>query len=119
MSAYPPIAEHGIVGDLQTAALVSSAGTIDWWCAPRFDSPSIFASLLDSERGGYCRVTLDPAADKVTIRQLYLPDTAVLVTRFAGPDGVGEVADFMDPIAGTEPTDRHRLVRVVRVVREV
>lgn len=49
---YPPIAEHGMVGDLQTAALVSSAGTIDWWCTPRFDSPSVFASLLDSERGG-------------------------------------------------------------------
>ncbi|MET7769390.1 glycoside hydrolase family 15 protein [Nocardia sp. NPDC005366] len=117
MSTYPPIAEHGVVGDLQTAALVSSAGTIDWWCAPRFDSPSVFASLLDSERGGYCRVALDPAAENVTIRQLYLPDTAVLVTRFAGPDGVGEVADLMDPILGTEPTDRHRLVRVVRVVR--
>ncbi|MFI8303876.1 trehalase-like domain-containing protein [Streptomyces sp. NPDC085927] len=49
---YPPIADHGMVGDLQTAALVSSGGTIDWWCTPRFDSPSIFASLLDSERGG-------------------------------------------------------------------
>ncbi|MFF2082415.1 trehalase-like domain-containing protein [Nocardia sp. NPDC058176] len=58
MSTYPPIAEHGIVGDLQTAAPVSSDGTIDWWCAPRFDAPSVFASLLDSERGGYCRVTV-------------------------------------------------------------
>ncbi|MEY9950282.1 GH15 family glucan-1,4-alpha-glucosidase [Kitasatospora sp. GAS1066B] len=57
MSAYPAIADHGMPGDLQSAALMSSDGTIDWWCAPRFDSPSVFASLLDSERGGYCRLS--------------------------------------------------------------
>ncbi|MGW4369487.1 glycoside hydrolase family 15 protein [Nocardia takedensis] len=117
MNAYPPIAEHGIVGDLQTAALVSSTGTIDWWCAPRFDSPSVFASLLDSERGGFCRVAVDPPGDGTTIRQLYLSDTAVLVTRFMAEGGVGEVVDFMDPIREPHPTDRHRLVRIVRVVR--
>ncbi|MCP2276149.1 Glucoamylase (glucan-1,4-alpha-glucosidase), GH15 family [Nocardia amikacinitolerans] len=115
MNAYPAIAEHGIIGDLQTAALVSSAGTIDWWCTPRFDSPSIFASLLDSERGGFCRLAVESAAENV--RQLYLPDTAILVTRFMQPDGVGEVGDFMEPIREPVPTDRHRLVRVVRVVR--
>lgn len=117
MNSYPPIDEHGIVGDLQTAALVSVDGTIDWWCAPRFDSPSVFASLLDSEKGGHCSLAVEPTASAVTIRQLYLPDTAVLLTRFSGPDGVGEVADFMEPIHGTEPADRHRLVRVARVVR--
>lgn len=57
MNAYPPVADHGMVGDLRTAALVSSEGTIDWWCTPRFDSPSVFASLLDSECGGYCRLS--------------------------------------------------------------
>jgi pentatricopeptide repeat protein len=118
MNAYPPIADHGMVGDLQTAALVSSKGTIDWWCTPRFDSPSVFASLLDSERGGYCRLSADLAPeDGATVRQLYLADTAVLVTRFMAPDGVGEVADFMAPLDTTTPTDRHRLVRLVRVVR--
>ncbi|MEV0078423.1 glycoside hydrolase family 15 protein [Nocardia neocaledoniensis] len=117
MHAYPAIDDHGIVGDLQTAALVSTAGTIDWWCAPRFDSPSVFGSLLDSEKGGHCALAVDPTAAAMTVRQLYLPDTAVLLTRFAGPDGVGEVADFMAPIAGTEPAERHRLVRVARVVR--
>src|SRR5690242_15935274 len=117
MNPYPPIAEHGIVGDLQTAALVSSAGTVDWWCTPRFDSPSVFGSLLDHERGGYCRVAADLPEGSVTIRQLYLPDTAVLVTRFMAPAGVGEVADFMPPIDDDAPTDRHRLVRIVRVVR--
>ncbi|MBC7304340.1 MAG: glycoside hydrolase family 15 protein [Nocardia sp.] len=117
MNSYPPIDEHGIVGDLQTAALVAADGTIDWWCAPRFDSPSVFASLLDSEKGGHCSLAVETTDSAVTIRQLYLPDTAVLLTRFSGPDGVGEVADFMEPIGGTEPAARHRLVRVARVVR--
>ncbi|MER5929531.1 glycoside hydrolase family 15 protein [Streptomyces sp. NPDC002054] len=115
---YPPIADHGMVGDLQTAALVSSGGTIDWWCTPRFDSPSIFASLLDSERGGHCRLAAElPDDGAATVRQLYLSDTAILVNRFMAPGGVGEVADFMTPIEGTVPSDRHRLVRVARVVR--
>ncbi|MEV0297472.1 glycoside hydrolase family 15 protein [Nocardia sp. NPDC050710] len=117
MNAYPPIAEHGIIGDLQTAALVSSAGTIDWWCTPRFDSPSIFASLLDSERGGFCRLAVDSTARDATVRQLYMSDTAILLTRFMAAEGVGEVGDFMEPIRDPAPTDRHRLVRVVRVVR--
>ncbi|MGP3935686.1 glycoside hydrolase family 15 protein [Nonomuraea sp. KM88] len=118
MNDYPQIADHGMVGDLQTAALISGTGAIDWWCTPRFDSPSIFASLLDSERGGFCRLAVDSGrVAGVTIRQLYLPDTAILVTRFMAPGGVGEVADFMEPNPSSIPTDRHRLVRVVRVVR--
>ncbi|MFF4800411.1 glycoside hydrolase family 15 protein [Streptomyces sp. NPDC001351] len=118
MNRYPPIADHGMVGDLQTAALVSSGGSIDWWCTPRFDAPSVFASLLDSERGGYCRLAADlPGEDEVTVRQLYLSDTAILVTRFMASGGVGEVADFMEPLPASAPTDRHRLVRLVRVVR--
>lgn len=117
-ASYPPIADHGMIGDLQTAALVSSEGTIDWWCTPRFDSPSVFASLLDSERGGYCQLSAHLAPEGgAAVRQLYLADTAVLVTRFMAPDGVGEVADFMAPLDTTTPTDRHRLVRLVRVVR--
>ncbi|QES52394.1 glucoamylase [Streptomyces venezuelae] len=118
MNRYPPIAEHGMVGDLQTAALVSSGGTIDWWCTPRFDSPSIFGSLLDRERGGHCRLAAElPEDSGATVRQLYLSDTAVLVNRFLAPGGVGEVADFMAPIEGRVPSDRHRLIRVARVVR--
>ncbi len=52
MDRYPPIADHGLIGDLQTAALVTTDGTIDWWCCPRYDSPSVFASLLDHDKGG-------------------------------------------------------------------
>jgi hypothetical protein len=53
---YPPIAEHGIIGDLHTVALVAVDGTIDWYCCPNFDSPSVFAALLDADRGGFFRV---------------------------------------------------------------
>ncbi|MFD5567628.1 glycoside hydrolase family 15 protein [Streptomyces cadmiisoli] len=118
MDRYPPIADHGMVGDLQTVALISAGGTVDWWCTPRFDSPSVFASLLDSERGGFCHLSVEPRdSDGMQVRQLYLADTAILVTRFMAPDGVGEVADFMVPLDSERPTDRHTLVRVVRVMR--
>jgi len=111
---YPDISEHGVIGDLQTAALVSTDGTIDFFCCPRFDSPSVFCSLLDSEKGGYFRIS--PVADSYVSKQLYLPNTAMLITRFMTPDGVGEVLDFMPVIEG-EPTDRHQLVRYLRVAR--
>ena len=93
MSTYPLIADHGLIGNLQTAALVATDGTIDWFCAPRFDSPSIFGSLLDEDRGGHFKIK--PTADTFTRRQLYYPDTAILVTRFLTEAGVGEVVDFM------------------------
>ncbi|MFJ8944771.1 glycoside hydrolase family 15 protein [Streptomyces sp. NPDC102395] len=115
MDRYPPIADHGLVGDLQTAALVSSQGVVDWFAAPRFDSPSVFAALLDHDRGGYLR--LAPEHPESTCKQLYYPDTAVLVTRFLSPDGVGEVLDFMPLSESGTATDRHTLVRLVRVVR--
>jgi GH15 family glucan-1,4-alpha-glucosidase len=111
---YPNIGDHGLIGDLQTAALVSTDGCIDWFCCPRFDSPSVFASLLDADKGGHCRIA--PDRDDYVSKQLYIPDTAILVTRFMTPDGVGEVHDFM-PVAGTTPAERHRLVRSIRVVR--
>ena len=92
---YLPIAEHGMIGDLHTVALVGTDGTIDWYCCPRFDSPSVFAALLDSDRGGLFRIS--PDGDGWSSKQLYLPDTNVLITRFLMPDGVGEVQDFMPP----------------------
>jgi GH15 family glucan-1,4-alpha-glucosidase len=111
---YPNISDHGLIGDLQTAALVTTDGTIDWFCCPRFDSPSIFASLLDADRGGYFRIS--PDRDDYVSKQLYLPDNALLITRFMTPDGVGEVQDFMPVIEG-RASDRHRLVRKLRVAR--
>src|SRR3954452_15197365 len=111
---YPLIADHGLIGDLQTAALVATDGTVDWFCAPRFDSPSIFGALLDAERGGHFRIR--PKMDAFTSKQLYFPDTAVLVTRFLTEAGVGEVVDFM-PVTTTVATTEHRLIRMVRCVR--
>ena len=114
MARYPNISDHGLIGDLQTAALVTTDGTVDWFCCPRFDSPSVFGSLLDADKGGYFRVA--PDRDDYVTRQLYFPDTAILITRFMTPDGVGEVTDFM-PVTGNRATSRHRLVRLLRVVR--
>jgi pentatricopeptide repeat protein len=114
MDNYPAIEDHGLIGDLQTAALVADDGTIDWWCAPRFDSPSVFAALLDQDKGGYFRIA--PVGTGHVRKQLYLPGTCILITRFISADGVAEVLDFM-PVTGAEATERHRLVRMIRVVR--
>jgi GH15 family glucan-1,4-alpha-glucosidase len=112
---YLPIAEHGIVGDLHTVALVGTDGTIDWYCGPAFDSPSIFAAILDRERGGFYRIA--PAEKGWISKQLYFPDTNVLLTRFLSDQGVGELQGFM-PIARTSAeVHRHRLIRRVVCVR--
>jgi GH15 family glucan-1,4-alpha-glucosidase len=114
VNTYPAIEDHGLIGDLQTAALVTCDGTVDWFCAPRFDSPSIFAALLDAERGGYFRIAPDDVPH--VTKQLYLPGTPILITRFISADGVAEVVDFM-PVTGERATDVHRLVRMVTMVR--
>jgi GH15 family glucan-1,4-alpha-glucosidase len=114
-SAYLPIAEHGIIGDLHSIALVGTDGTIDWYCCPRFDSPSVFGSILDATRGGHYRIA--PATDDWTPKQLYFPDTNVLITRFLTPLGVAEVQDFMPIQPVGTPVHRHRLIRRVLGVR--
>jgi GH15 family glucan-1,4-alpha-glucosidase len=111
---YLPIAEHGIIGDLHSIALVGTDGTIDWYCCPSFDSPSVFGAILDKTRGGFYRIV--PTVDGWTPKQLYLPDTNVLITRFLTPGGVGEVQDFM-PIQAGAAAHRHRLIRRVLGVR--
>ena len=112
---YLPIAEHGLIGDLHTVALVGTDGTIDWYCCPRFDSPSVFAAILDADRGGLFRIA--PDCDGWSSKQLYLPDTNILITRFLMPDGVGEVQDFMPPPRSGEAAHRHRMIRRVLAVR--
>ncbi|WP_240363111.1 glycoside hydrolase family 15 protein [Streptomyces sp. S1D4-23] len=109
-----PIAEHGLIGDLRSAALVGTNGTIDWYCCPRFDAPSVFASILDAERGG----SFELAPDVPTrTKQFYFPDTNVLITRFFADDGVGEIQDFMPVVDESREADRHRLIRRVVCVR--
>ncbi len=90
---YEPIENYGIVGDLNTVALIGLTGSVDFMCFPDFDSPSIFARLLDSEKGGSFQI--HPVFTKMKTKQLYLPDTNVLLTRFLSEDGVGEITDFM------------------------
>ncbi len=116
MSArYLPIEEHGVIGDMHTAALVGVDGTIDWLPFPHFDSPSVFASILDAKKGGYFRIA--PVNDEVRCKQLYHPDTNVLITRFLSADGVGEIVDFMPVDPSPDVARRHLLVRRVTVVR--
>jgi GH15 family glucan-1,4-alpha-glucosidase len=112
---YLPIESYGVIGDLHTAALVGLNGSIDWLCFPAFDSPSVFAAILDDERGG--RFQIAPTGKEVTPKQMYFPDTNVLVTRFLSPDGLVEVTDFMPVGAPASGHGLHELVRRVEVVR--
>jgi GH15 family glucan-1,4-alpha-glucosidase len=112
---YQPIEDHGVIGNLRTAALVAKDGSVDWFCFPRFDSPSVFASILDAGKGGYFRIC--PITGEVSRKQFYWPDTNVLVTRFLATEGVGELVDYM-PVPGSHPDSRFEgLIRTVKVVR--
>lgn len=111
MSDARSIAEHGLIGDLRTAALVDTAGTVDWLCVPRFDSPSVFGSRLDPDAGSW---TLAPSSGPAKTQQFYFPDTNVLVTRHSTTGGVVELQDFM-PVPESE--ERRGLIRRVECVR--
>lgn len=108
---YEPIEDHGVIGNMRTAALVSRTGSIDWFCYPNFDSPSVFASILDADKGGFFRI--HPAGPVTSHRQLYWPDTNILVTRFLSEEGVGEVVDYMPVL----PRDGHGYDGVIRMVK--
>jgi GH15 family glucan-1,4-alpha-glucosidase len=109
---YPPIEFHGVIGDMQTVALVARDGRIPFLCLPEFDSATVFASLLDAERGGFFDIV--PRLENPRHRQMYLPDSNVLLTRALADEGVCEISDFM-PIS-RRPTPS-RIVRRVKAVR--
>jgi GH15 family glucan-1,4-alpha-glucosidase len=111
-SHYQPIENYGVIGNMRTAALVGMDGSIDWLCLPHFDSPSVFAAILDARKGGHFRIA--PAGENYRHKQFYWPDTAVLITRFLHDDGVGEIEDYM-PVKGAG--GGAELIRRVRVVR--
>src|ERR1700756_3996407 len=111
---YQPIENYGIIGNMHSAALVGLDGSVDWLCLPRFDSPSVFGTILDADKGGRFRIA-PAAAGELRQKQYYWPETNVLVTRFLHPDGIAEVEDYMPVGPGAGP-DAH-LVRRVRVVR--
>ena len=110
---YQPIENYGLIGNLRTAALVGMDGSIDWLCLPRFDSPSVFATFLDDNKGG--RFPLAPPGEGYSRKQHYWPNTNILLTRFWHPDGIGEVVDYM-PVVGAESSPGDQLVRRVRKV---
>jgi GH15 family glucan-1,4-alpha-glucosidase len=109
---YAPIEDYAVIGDLRTVALVGLSGSIDYMCFPRYDSPSVFAALLDWKRGG--RFLLAPVLEGAKHHQLYLPDTNVLLTRFLSAEGVAEVSDFMPLAAGSEAQAVIRRAKTVR-----
>ena len=112
---YQPIENYGVIGNMRTVALVGMNGSIDWFCCPNFDSPSVFAAILDDKKGGHFSIA--PAVTGVTHKQIYWPETNVLVTRFLSPDGVAEVIDFM-PVGSLQEQHGHsELIRRVNVVR--
>jgi GH15 family glucan-1,4-alpha-glucosidase len=106
--AYLPIENHGVVGDLHTVALIGTNGSVDFMSYPQFGSPTIFCTLLDAENGG--RFQVRPCLGTGTVKQMYLPDTNVLITRTLDRAGVAEVSDFM-PVGTDERPHSHTLVR--------
>jgi len=115
---YLPIEDHGLIGNMRTAALVGRDGAIDWLCWPRFDAPSIFGSILDDETGGSFQIAPDPDARGGMIRrQVYWPDTNVLITRFLSDDGVAEVIDYMPVGLADDHPGARTLVRRVEMIR--
>jgi GH15 family glucan-1,4-alpha-glucosidase len=113
--AYQPIENYGIIGNMRTVALVGMNGSIDWYCYPHFDSPSVFGAILDDKKGG--RFQISAASDGVRHKQFYWPSTNVLVTRFLMADGIAELEDFMPVGLPSESSAYRHVYRRIRCVR--
>ncbi len=113
--SYQPIENYGIIGNMRTIALVGMNGSIDWYCYPSFDSPSIFGALLDDEHGG--RFQISPVGDPVRYKQFYWPSTNILITRFLLSDGIAELEDFMPVGLPSDAPWYHHVFRRIRCVR--
>ncbi len=111
--SFQPIENYGVIGNMRSIALVGVNGSIDFLCYPHFDSPTVFAALLDDERGG--RFQIRPQLKEKRVRQLYLPDTNILLTRFLAEEGVAELTDYM-PI-GTDGDQPNEIIRTLSVIR--
>jgi GH15 family glucan-1,4-alpha-glucosidase len=111
--AFQPIENYGVIGNMQSIALVGTDGSIDFLCYPEFDSPTVFAALLDDKNGG--RFQIRPQLSNMRVRQLYLPETNILLTRFLAEEGVAELTDYM-PMEqdGEQPNEIVRSVSVIR-----
>jgi GH15 family glucan-1,4-alpha-glucosidase len=111
--AFQAIEDYGVIGNMQSVALVGTNGSIDFLCYPDFDSPTVFAALLDDQKGG--RFEISPQLTNMRVRQLYLPETNILLTRFLAEQGVAELMDVM-PIEqdGEQPNEIIRTASVIR-----
>ncbi len=114
--SYQPIENYGIIGNMRSAALVGLHGSIDWFCFPHFDSPSLFAAILDDQKGG--RFSICPAKEEHKAKQFYWPDTNVLITRFLSDDGIVEITDYMPVGEDIKNEKDFRIVRRVRGIME-
>ena len=112
---YLPIEEYGLIGNMRTSALVGVNGSIDWFCFPYFDSPSVFGAVLDDRKGGWCKIATQ--GNEATHKQYYWPDTNVLVTRFLSEQGVGQVIDFMPVGLKATEAGHHGIIRRVQAIR--
>ncbi|MGH2831404.1 MAG: glycoside hydrolase family 15 protein [Solirubrobacteraceae bacterium] len=110
------IADYGLIGDCHSAALVSSAGSIDWCCLPRFDSGSCFGRLLDRKRGGFCAVSLQGAGETSGLSS-YLPDTLILQTILESPEATVRVIDFFAMREHGAQDPRRELIRILECER--
>ncbi|HEY9225272.1 MAG TPA: glycoside hydrolase family 15 protein [Gemmatimonadaceae bacterium] len=111
--SFQPIENYGVIGNMRSIALISVAGSIDFLCYPEADSPTIFAALLDAERGG--SFAISPALEDMRVKQLYLPDTNILLTRFLSESGLAELTDFM-PVSSNRQYG-NEIVRMMRVIK--
>src|SRR5271167_3666881 len=111
--SFQPIENYGVIGNMRSIALVGMDGSIDFLCYPDFDSPTVFAALLDEKEGG--RFQIEPQLTNARVRQLYLPETNILLTRFLAEEGVAELTDFM-PI-GTDGKQPNEIIRTLAVIR--
>jgi len=109
---FQPIENYGVIGNMRSIALAGMNGSIDFLCYPDFDSPTVFAALLDERSGCF---QIEPQLTNPRVRQLYLPDTNILLTRFLAEEGVAELTDFM-PIE-KDSEQPNEIVRTVSVIR--
>jgi GH15 family glucan-1,4-alpha-glucosidase len=109
---FQPIENYGVVGNMRSIALVGMNGSIDFLCFPHFNSPTVFAALLDPDKGGF--FCIQPELDNEHTKQLYLPETNILLTRFLSEDGIAEVTDFMPILSDTVSNQLIRMVKVIQ-----
>ena len=109
---YQPIENYAMIGNMRSAALVGLNGSIDWFCFPHFDSPSVFASILDHNKGGFFKIF--PRAEGTKSKQYYWPDTNVLITRFYNVEGIVEVTDYMPVGRDIVNENDYRIIRRVK-----